>query len=298
MNLTEAQTEAVNHSSGHLQLIACAGSGKTEVISRRIANLIVGHGIAPASVIAFTFTEKAAAELKDRITRRVREAAACGEVSGLAEMFVGTIHGFCLDLLQTEVPQFLKYNVLDEVQQHLFIDRYSNRAGLTSSQNLRGTQLRRYIDTRNYVKALSLLREAELDEDELDGCSVVDGLDDYKALLHEKRYLDFTGIMEEAAKALQEVPEVIAHIESRVKHVIVDEYQDLNPLQEQIVDRLRQLGADLCVVGDDDQTIYQWRGSDIRNIITFTERYAPVKQIKIQENFRSSEQSKGDVLDI
>src|SRR6266852_464358 len=101
MNLTQSQQDAVNHGDSNLQLIACAGSGKTEVIARRVAHLIK-NGLRPSNIIAFTFTEKAAAELKERIVSRCREEL--GEINGLVEMYVGTIHGFCLDLLKTETP--------------------------------------------------------------------------------------------------------------------------------------------------------------------------------------------------
>src|SRR5208283_3368812 len=122
MKFTPQQVEAINHNSGNLQLIACAGSGKTEVVARRVANLLKNgakNGLAPRNIVAFTFTDKAAAELKERIVTRCREEL--GDIYGLAEMFVGTIHAFCLDLLMTEVHDLLKFNVLNEVQQTLFM---------------------------------------------------------------------------------------------------------------------------------------------------------------------------------
>ncbi|MGD0517871.1 MAG: UvrD-helicase domain-containing protein, partial [Thermoguttaceae bacterium] len=117
MDFTNAQLEAIGHPPGNLQLIACAGSGKTEVVAQRVAALLkdgMKNGLAPRNFVAFTFTEKAAAELKDRIVARV--AKVIGEVNGMAEMYVGTIHGFCLELLKTEVAEFLKYGVLNDVQ--------------------------------------------------------------------------------------------------------------------------------------------------------------------------------------
>src|SRR5213595_3203449 len=120
MDFTPSQSRAINFQNANLQLIACAGSGKTEVVARRVATLLEA-GLAPRNIVAFTFTEKAAAELKERIVTRCREAL--GNITGLAEMYVGTIHGFCLELLTAEVAEFLKYDVLNEVQQALFIDR-------------------------------------------------------------------------------------------------------------------------------------------------------------------------------
>src|SRR6516165_1844951 len=133
MKLTASQQQAVNHGDSNLQLIACAGSGKTEVIARRVAHLLK-QGYQPRNIIAFTFTDKAAAELKDRIVSRCREEL--GEIHGMAEMYIGTIHSYCLDLLAAEIPKYLKFDVLNEVQQALFIDRFSNKSGLTASTDL------------------------------------------------------------------------------------------------------------------------------------------------------------------
>src|SRR5437660_3750234 len=160
MKLTQSQQDAINHGNSNLQLIACAGSGKTEVIARRVAHLIK-NGCRPSNIIAFTFTEKAAAELKERIISRCREEL--GEIHGMAEMYVGTIHAFCLDLLTAEVPKYLKFDVLNEVQQSLFIDRNSSKSGLTTSTDLNGRRLERYKDTPHYLTAVSILREADVD---------------------------------------------------------------------------------------------------------------------------------------
>ncbi|MER9893773.1 ATP-dependent helicase [Mesorhizobium sp. M0119] len=290
MSLTQAQLEAIRHREGNLQLIACAGSGKTEVVARHIAGLLTpidvgGAGLLPRNIIAFTFTEKAAAELRQRTIERCAEAMS--ELVGAAEMYIGTIHGFCLELLRSEVPQFLKYDVLNETQQTLFVDRSSARCGLTATSTLQGRQLRRYIDTRVYIDALGLLREAQVDRAALQQISIADGLDSYSALLHEKGYLDYSSILQEAVRAITSDSAVRVRLAERLRVVIVDEYQDVNPIQEQLVSQLHALGAAVRVVGDDDQTIYQWRGSDARNILTFEARYS-ARSIRLEDNFRSS----------
>ncbi len=290
MKLTDSQRRAIEHEAGNLQLIACAGSGKTEVVARRVVQLLRSgsHGVlAPRNIIAFTFTDKAAAELKERIITRCGESL--GQVTGLAEMFVGTIHAFCLELLKTEAPKYLKFEVLNEVQQGLFVDRHSKQSGLTTTTDLHGAPLVRYRDTPHYLAALSILREGDLDEKALDGCSVVDGLEAYKALLDERSYLDYSAILEAAVDVMTNEEDLRSRLVERVRYVIVDEYQDVNPIQEAIVWLLRDLGASVCVVGDDDQTIYQWRGSDVKNILTFSDRYPDVDRIPLEENFRSSE---------
>jgi DNA helicase II / ATP-dependent DNA helicase PcrA len=290
MNLTDTQRQAIAHTKGNLQLIACAGSGKTEVVARFVSNLLnpaTQPQVKPANIIAFTFTEKAAAELKERIVTRCREEN--GNLPGLAELYVGTIHAFCLDLLKTEVARFLKYEVLNEVQQALFVDRHSRKSGLTTATDLNGRALQRYKDTSLYVSALSILREAELNDKVLRGSALVAGLNSYKDLIDEKDYLDYSSILDEAVRALRDDSGVRGRLRERVRYVIVDEYQDVNPIQECIVKLLHDLGAKVCVVGDDDQTIYQWRGSDVRNILTFENRYPKPKQIRLEENFRSSQ---------
>ena len=290
MELTASQARAIAHDGGNLQLIACAGSGKTEVVARRVVHLLTPGrpgSLVPANIVAFTFTEKAAAELKERIVTRTREAL--GEVPGLAEMFVGTIHAYCLELLKSESPRHLKFEVLNEVQQGLFVDRNSRQSGLTTSTDLGGAPLVRYKDTNHYVSALSILREAERVDAALNGVSVLRGLDAYQALLDSKSYLDYSSILDEAVALLTNNDELRDRLRGRLKYVIVDEYQDVNPVQEAIVWSLHNIGAQICVVGDDDQTIYQWRGSDVRNILTFRDRYEAVEQIPLEENFRSSD---------
>jgi DNA helicase II / ATP-dependent DNA helicase PcrA len=289
MDLTPAQDQAIEAPCENLQLIACAGSGKTEVVARRVVHLLkpAGGGLKPRNIIAFTYTEKAAGELKDRINTRCREEFR--ELPGLAEMFVGTIHAFCLDLLKTEVPKYLKFEVLNEVQQFLLTDRNSKKSGLTACCDLTGKQLKRFKDTGYYLDALSILREADTNGPVLAGCSIVDGLNDYRTLLDDKSYFDYSAILEAASDVLQTDAGVRNRIADRVRYIVVDEYQDVNPVQERIISTLHELGAKLCVVGDDDQTLYQWRGSDVRDILTFTDRYPDVQRIVLDKNFRSSE---------
>ena len=140
-----------------------------------------------------------------------------------------------------------------------------------------------------YIQALSVLRESDCNFEMLKNNSVFAGLEKYRTLLHEKGYLDYTAIIEEAIHALESDEHLRGRLKQRLKVVIVDEYQDLNPIQERLVQLLFELGADVKVVGDDDQTIYQWRGSDVQNILTFKDRYKPADDIRLEDNFRSSD---------
>ena len=287
---TAAQQKAIRHAKGNLQLIACAGSGKTEVVARRVAHLLDPggpHRLQPQNIIAFTFTEKAAIELRRRITARVQ--AELGDLLGLSEMFVGTIHGFCLQLLQGHVPEYRNFQVLTDVQQALFVDRYSMQSGLTESFTINGERLlRRFTDTDRYRQALNILREDEIDWDLLWECPIALNLDRYQKLLSAEGYFDYSALLDTAERLLRNDAALRADLADRIAYVIVDEYQDINPVQERIIDLLHGLRANLCVVGDDDQAIYQWRGSTVENITGFEGRYPDVAQVRLQENFRSS----------
>jgi DNA helicase-2/ATP-dependent DNA helicase PcrA len=154
---------------------------------------------------------------------------------------------------------------------------------------LKGNILKRYFDTRHYLNALNTLREDEPNQALLKKTPLPGALSVYRDLLNKKRYLDYSEILSRALDELRTNTSLRKHLSQRIKHLIVDEYQDVNPIQEAIVRELHGLGAELCVVGDDDQTIYQWRGSEVENILTFEQRYKNVTQVRLEENFRSSE---------
>lgn len=290
---TPAQADAIACLDQPLQIVACAGSGKTQVISQRIAAILAQPGIKPHNVVAFTFTEKAAAELKERVLSIVERDV--GAVTGLAEMYIGTMHGYCLNLLQGLVPDKFKFSVLTDITAQLLVDRYSSQSGLTSCPTTsKAGVLRRYINSKLYLQVLSVLREDDVAFDQIpDG--VIDSSDKYLTLLHEHALFDFTQIIRSAVEYIEGDPyedddfvRVQDHIRNDIRYVVVDEYQDVNPLQERLVRGLVQFGANLCVVGDDDQTIYQWRGSQVANIITFASRYPDVRRVTLDDNFRSS----------
>lgn len=284
MNYTAAQQAAIDTIDQNLQIIACAGSGKTEVVAARVAH-ILSTGVAPRSVVAFTFTDRAAAELKDRIAQRVRERL--GDIPGMAEMYVGTIHGYCLGLLQGSVPEYFKFSVLNEVQARLLVDRAPQKSGLTD------VGLKKWIESKLYLDVLGTLREGQPDlallQADANGARAWAALGKYQDFIDDRRYLDFTEVMVQAAAEILGNKELRRQLSDQVKFLIVDEYQDVNPLQECLVRELHNLGANLCVVGDDDQTIYQWRGSSVENILEFTDRYPTVATVTIDENYRSSD---------
>ena len=290
MKYTPSQLRAIQTIDRNLQIIACAGSGKTQVISRRIVEILAAHerdGLQPANIVAFTFTNRAAAELKGRIQRLCVDELK--RDTGLAEMFVGTIHAYCLNLLQQPpVYKYLRYSVLNDVQQRLQIDRNSAKSGLTRVPLLRGGALRRHLDSRLYQQVLSVLGEGTVDLNEVPQ-GVLEAVGSYRELCEAKKMLDYTSIISTTVSELENNSALRQKVATQLRYLVVDEYQDVNPLQEQLISQLHELGANICVVGDDDQTVYQWRGSEVENIVHFAERYDAVITEKLNENFRSSE---------
>jgi len=295
MKYTKAQNKAINCVDRNLQIIACAGSGKTQVIAARIIELLRINDVHPRNIIAFTFTDKAAAELKDRIATLVHDAF--GSVNGLAEMYVGTIHGWCLEFLQGELFEYLKYSVIDDVQCRLLVQRNSRKSGLKEVDLIAGPSQgqklsRRGQDVKVFMEAMNVAREDHINTSRVQK-EFVTAQDAYSNLLDEHHYLDYSGLLVYAAEALLDKADPARlqaqeSIASRLKYLVVDEYQDVNPIQETIVRCLHELGANVCVVGDDDQTIYQWRGSEVKNILNFRNRYDDVESATLAENFRSS----------
>ncbi|PTD94493.1 hypothetical protein C9439_02160 [archaeon SCG-AAA382B04] len=279
IDYTDPQEGAINKTEGNLQIIACAGSGKTEVISRRIAE-IVGHGTKPRNILAFTFTEKAAEELKLRIRDHLEDL--CPENSDIGEMFIGTIHSFCFDLLRDLKPKYRGYEPLDEHKRILFLsDNYWN-------SKLHHFDDRKYRTIEKFTRSTDVVRQEMIDPDNLSG-DFKEAYERYEELLEENRYLDFSSMIYKVVKLMKNDEEFFEEVRSRYQYITVDEYQDINPLQEELIRLISGEDGNLCVVGDDDQSIYQWRGTNVENILTFSERYKDVDSIKLEKNFRSTE---------
>ncbi|MBT3750105.1 MAG: ATP-dependent helicase, partial [Bacteroidetes bacterium] len=279
MKYTAAQEKAINTIDRNLQIIACAGSGKTQVISMRVVK-ILKSGVAPKQIIAFTYTDKAAAELQSRITRLIKEEI--GEIQGLSEMYIGTIHAWCLKSVQDLVFQYQKFSVLDAVKLKLFVDKKFNSIGM------KDLNMRRFVDTDRFIGALSIIRESKLNPEYSIPPELSLALEKYEETLESSSYFDFTMIMTRALRHLKDDEVFRERILENIGYLIVDEYQDVNPIQENIINALYKIGANICTVGDDDQTLYQWRGSDITMIQKFRERYEDVEYISLEDNFRSS----------
>lgn len=277
MKYTDNQYKAIHTLDKNLLITACAGSGKTEVISQRIVE-IIKSGVNPSEIIAFTYTEKAASELQARVLKKCKEQLP--EQTGIAEMYVGTIHSWCLKILQDSMYKYQKYGVLDEIKLKLFIDKYFKESGMTD------LNFERFKDTGHFTSLISALRESETLEN-IDE-SYIEALRKYESLLHRHYYFDFSMIMTQLIEEARNDENLYQKLKDSTKYLIVDEYQDVNPIQEEIVKLFDEMNCNLCVVGDDDQTIFQWRGSDVNYIQGFQNRYDNVEYIKLEDNFRCS----------
>jgi DNA helicase-2/ATP-dependent DNA helicase PcrA len=244
---------AVAHRGGHMHIVAAAGSGKTEVVSQRVASLLA-DGEPAESMVAFTFTEKAAAELKERI--RERATAVIGEAATdqLGRLYVGTIHGYCFRLLQTHVPRYETYTPLDPNQLTNLLYREQNRLQLRRLDP--GNKL--FAGIRLFLESLDVVENELLPPDALPEGDFRDTVEAYYAMLDGYRFMSFGTQIVEAVRALEDT-EVRAAVTADLRHLIVDEYQDVNPAQERLIQLLaKPLGtADVVVVGDDDQAIYR-----------------------------------------
>lgn len=284
--LEGAALEARNSNASHIQIIASAGSGKTETLSQRVARL-VHDGVDPAKIVAFTFTVKAAEELKIRIRDRVESIAGKEAADKLGSLYVGTIHGYCLQLLQSFISIYESYEMIDENQLAAFAMRWKNRFEFGQFDTENPEKARVFAGMRTFLENMQVVENELIKGEQLDE-NFATALRQMYELLDQHRLLTF-GMQIDRAIVELEKPEVRELISTKIEHLIVDEYQDVNPAQERLIQLLSQpIGsANLVVVGDDDQAIYQWRGSTVDNITTFTDRYPNVQTFKLLTNRRS-----------
>ena len=291
------QLAAIETTEGPLLIIAGPGSGKTFTLVERIVYLITEKDAQPESLFVVTFTEKAAAELTTRISNRL---LGLGIRFNLHEMYLGTFHSICLRLLE-EFREFTRlkrsFTVMDQFDQQYFVyqnlDPYHS---IPNSEEILGKRdSARWYQSESLVKWLNKATEEALNPDELIEAEdeAVQTLGEclrlYHQQLEEHNSLDFSGIQYEALQLLRDHPQVLETVRQKIDYLMVDEYQDTNTIQEMILKLLCAEKPNLCVVGDDDQGLYRFRGASIRNILTFNEQFddGQCKQIKLTTNYRS-----------
>jgi DNA helicase-2/ATP-dependent DNA helicase PcrA len=280
---------------GNLQIIACAGSGKTEFVSERIAYMIYKKVAKPEQIVAFTFTEKAAEELKFRVRSKIQELL--GKQPDIGDMYIGTIHAFAFKILQDFIPKYRAYDMLDEVGRLAFLssvkrdidfDYLFNSLNTRHSWNYHKHGNKQNWAYKTFIKDIDLFREESLTLDATLSDSFRNAYIIYLQKLEEKRFLDFSSILQIAVNTLENEPTVRKKMQDQYSFFTVDEYQDVNPIQEKLI-QLISNKQNVCVVGDDDQSIYQFRGADVQNIITFQKRYPKAAIHQLDINRRSSD---------
>ena len=293
-NWTTNQQLAIDTIGQNLQIVACAGSGKTSTMVAHILRLLKEDNVNPENIVAITYTEKAAASLKQKVYDEYKKTH--DTIKGLANMYIGTIHGFCLHMLQEFSDEYKSFETLNDVQTRLFIKRTKKDNGLfdvryhmangttvpIANERSSAEQIAKSINA--YKAFLDIGREHGIEKLNR-GLQAL--IKKYEAELRKKKYFDFTSIVTMTLQKLKN-GDFDKYIESTIKYLIVDEYQDVNASQEEIIQYFSQKGTYICVVGDDDQTIYQWRGSNLNYIKEFAKRYADVKKLDLDLNFRSS----------
>ena len=278
--LNDRQCEAVNHTKGPLLITAGAGSGKTKVLTCRIAHLLE-LGVAPYRILAITFTNKAAKEMKERVQNLVGAQA--------DSIWLSTFHSFCAKLLRFEIDGFHGYTrnftIYDSSDQLVLIKDCLKKLNLDDKQ----------FTPRSVLGTISAAKNVLMDAKTFAGQAedfyqqkVSEAYALYQAKLKENNALDFDDLLFLAVRLLEEKDDVREKYQERFQYVLVDEYQDTNHAQYALTKILAAQWRNICVVGDADQSIYAWRGADIRNIIDFTRDYPDAASIKLEQNYRST----------
>lgn len=278
--LNDRQCEAVKHTEGPLLITAGAGSGKTKVLTCRIAHLLE-LGVAPYRILAITFTNKAAKEMKERVTNLVGAQA--------DSIWLSTFHSFCAKLLRFEVDGFYGYTrnftIYDSSDQLVLVKDCLKKLNLDDKQFMPRSVLGTISSAKNVLMDAKAFAAQASDFYEQ---KVADVYALYQEKLRENNAVDFDDLLFLAVRLLQEKEDVREKYQSRFQYILVDEYQDTNHAQYALTKILAARWRNICVVGDADQSIYAWRGADIRNIIDFTRDYPDAASIKLEQNYRST----------
>jgi DNA helicase-2/ATP-dependent DNA helicase PcrA len=279
-NLNPPQKEAVMHGQGPLLILAGAGSGKTRVLTHRVAYLIAVRKVPPSRILAVTFTNKAAGEMRTRVIKMLGRAA--------ADLWLGTFHSICVRILRRQgqklgyAPNFVIYDVDDqmsvvrkamaelEVPEKRFPPR-GIHARISDAKN-------RLVGPEDFGSMVGDFFEEQ----------VAKVYPIYQRKLEECNALDFDDLLWKTTVLFDKFPEIKEDYGDRFLHVLVDEYQDTNHAQYVLVKQMAEKHRNLCVVGDDDQSIYGWRGADIHNILDFEKDFPEAKVVKLEENYRST----------
>ena len=279
--LNEPQREAVYHTDGPLLILAGAGSGKTRVLTHRIAYLIGERGVNPWNILAITFTNKAAEEMRQRVDNLVG--------FGAESVWVSTFHSACVRILRRFIDRLgyeNHFTIYDTDDQKTLIKEVCRKVDVDT----------KVFKERSLLSAISSAKNEMIlpDEFELNAggdfakMKIAKVYREYEAQMKANNALDFDDLLVKTVQLLQTQPDVLESYQERFRYIMVDEYQDTNTVQFQLVSLLAGKYKNLCVVGDDDQSIYKFRGANIRNILDFEHEFPDAKVIKLEQNYRST----------
>lgn len=285
--LNKMQKEAVQQTEGPVLLLAGAGSGKTRVITHRIAYLIDEIGVKPWNILAITFTNKAAGEMRERVDKLVE--------SGGEQIWVSTFHSACIRILRRQIGKIgfsNGFSVYDTDDRKVVMKDIVKEFQLDPKVYKEAELLRVISSAKDDLISVSeYAQEAVGDSDKSVYARVYKR---YQEVLEQNQALDFDDIIVKTVELFRACPDVLETYQERFQYIMVDEYQDTNHVQFKLVELLAKKYRNLCVVGDDDQSIYRFRGADIRNILEFEEAFPGAKVVKLEQNYRST----GNILTV
>ena len=287
-DLNSPQRQAVLHGEGPLLILAGAGSGKTRAITYRIAHLIRDRGVDPGNILAVTFTNKAANEMKERVDRLLTLPRGSGEVLG--GPWISTFHSACVRILRKHIDRIgykRQFVIYDET------DRSSLVKACIRDLNIDD----RHYQPRAVIGRISALKNNLVDAEHYRSTSSAYGFEEavsrvyslYEEKLQESGGLDFDDLLMSTVRMFERHTDIADYYQNLFHHILIDEYQDTNHAQYRLVRLLTAKRQNLCVVGDDDQSIYRFRGADISNILNFEKDYPDATVIKLEQNYRSTE---------
>lgn len=280
--LNPSQKDAVLQTDGPVMILAGAGSGKTRTLVARIQYLLEEKGVGPYQILAVTFSNKAAREMRERLSVNTNV--------NLGALNVTTFHAFCAKVLRTEATYLglsRNFTIYDDSESHSVIKAILAKRGI-NQKDLSPYTVAAFIDgLKNLGYYIGLRRNEEVEKFAEDK-RLFDIFLEYEAELHRSNAVDFGGLITGVLNLFRTYPEVLRKYQQKFRYLLVDEYQDTNRAQFDLINQLSFLSKNICVVGDEDQSIYSWRGADIRNVLEFEKVFPEAKLIKLEQNYRSS----------
>lgn len=280
--LNESQRQAVLKTDGPVMILAGAGSGKTRTLVARIQYLLEEKNISPFQILAVTFSNKAAREMRERLSANTQ--------INVGALQVTTFHAFCAKVLRMEATYLglsRNFTIYDDGESQSIIKAILAKRGINQKE-LSPYTVAAYIDgIKNLGFYIGLPRNEDVEKFAEDR-RLWDIFMEYEAELHRSNAVDFGGLITGVLNLFRSFPEVLLKYQQKFKYVLVDEYQDTNRAQFELIQQLSHLHRNICVVGDEDQSIYSWRGADIRNILTYENVFPEAQLIKLEQNYRSS----------